>query len=431
MPRGSVLRISNVLPTLHNAQVACLAENALGHTEATVRLSVYQNEEAVPAGFPRFLNVFSVIVAKKNEKVELECQTHGDPPPTVRWYKDSIPVDLTSPRFVKNAVGGLEISRLLEEDEGRYECAATNIHGTRLSPGESLMVRDDIEATLQLLAPKTKRFRPHFTSVPAPVQVMGPGGRISLSCTAVGAPVPIVTWYRGHEQLFAYLLDKQPPGTARLALFNVTESINVTCIASSPMGQIKHDVAIIVKELPPTPGMPRFLSQKRMGEVMIAFSRPVSNRLQAPVSKFLVQWIETKNFLVEYLITMSPEIATAIQPSNGLFPSGQEVPIERRDSNQIGLHYLTLSAKKETVNYEIVCRLVGLKPYTNYTVWIRSVSPNGDVSASTPPVHFATEPECLFLIAPLGSTNLTPYKDSSVGDIKRRRLGFVGSAGGS
>ncbi|BHF81728.1 protein tyrosine phosphatase activity [Sparganum proliferum] len=431
MPRGSVLRISNVLPTLHNALVACLAENALGHAEASARLSIYQNEEAAPSGFPRFLNVFSVIVAKKNEKVELECQTHGDPPPTVRWYKDSLPVDLTSPRFVKNAVGGLEISRLVEEDEGMYECAATNSHGTRLSPGESLMVRDDIEATLQLLAPKTKRFRPHFTSVPAPVQVMGPGGRISLSCTAVGAPVPTVTWYRGHEELSTYMLDRQPPGTARLALFNVTESVNVTCIASSPMGQIKHDVAIIVKELPPTPGLPRFLSQKRIGEVMIAFSRPASNRLQAPVSKFLVQWMETKNFLVEYLITISPEIAAAIQPNNGLFTSGQEVPIERGDSNQVGLHYLTLSAKKETLNYEIACRLVGLKPYTNYTVWVRSVSPNGDVSASTPPLHFATEPECLFLIAPLDSANVTPDEDSGVGDIKRRGLGFMGSASGS
>ncbi|VDN08720.1 unnamed protein product [Dibothriocephalus latus] len=210
---------------------------------------------------------------------------------------------------------------------------------------------DDIEATLQLLAPKSKSVRLSATLAACPpaclpvcllswkkdkeVMVMGPGSRISLSCTAVGAPVPTVTWYRGHEQLFAYMLDRQPPGTARLALFNVTESVNVTCIASSPMGQIKHDVAIVVKELPLTPGLPRFLSQKRMGEVMIAFSRPTSNRLQAPVSKFLVQWIETKNFLVEYLITMSPEIAAAIQPTNVLFPSGQEVPVERGDSNQV------------------------------------------------------------------------------------------------
>lgn len=55
---------------------------------------------AAPPGFPRFLNVFSVIVAKKNDNVELECRTQGDPSPTVRWYKDSTPIDLTSTRFL-------------------------------------------------------------------------------------------------------------------------------------------------------------------------------------------------------------------------------------------------------------------------------------------------------------------------------------------
>ncbi|KAL5969902.1 hypothetical protein TSMEX_002375 [Taenia solium] len=45
MPRGSVLRIANALPTLNGSAVVCIAENALGHAEATARLFVYQNEE--------------------------------------------------------------------------------------------------------------------------------------------------------------------------------------------------------------------------------------------------------------------------------------------------------------------------------------------------------------------------------------------------
>lgn len=44
--------------------------------------------------------MFSVIVAKKNDNVELECRTQGDPSPSVRWYKDSAPVDLTNARFL-------------------------------------------------------------------------------------------------------------------------------------------------------------------------------------------------------------------------------------------------------------------------------------------------------------------------------------------
>ncbi|VDM31164.1 unnamed protein product [Hydatigera taeniaeformis] len=100
MPRGSVLRIANALPTLNGSAVVCIAENALGHAEATARLFVYQNEEMAPPGFPRFLNVFSVIVAKKNDKVELECRTQGDPSPLIRWFKDSTPIDHTNTRFL-------------------------------------------------------------------------------------------------------------------------------------------------------------------------------------------------------------------------------------------------------------------------------------------------------------------------------------------
>lgn len=37
--------------------------------------------------------------------------------------------------------GNLRISNLVEEDEGKYECAATNNKGTRLSSGDNLLVR--------------------------------------------------------------------------------------------------------------------------------------------------------------------------------------------------------------------------------------------------------------------------------------------------
>lgn len=83
--------------------------------------------------------------------------------------------------------------------------------------------------------------------MPAPLQVVAPGGRISLGCTAVGAPVPTVAWFEDGEQMYRHMLDQQPPGTARLSLKHVANSLNVTCIASSDMGQIRHQVAIIVK----------------------------------------------------------------------------------------------------------------------------------------------------------------------------------------
>ncbi|VDQ08925.1 unnamed protein product [Trichobilharzia regenti] len=57
--------------------------------------------DSAPPGYPRFLNSFSVIVARKNAEVELECRATGEPPPIITWFKDSVPIDLNNPRYKK------------------------------------------------------------------------------------------------------------------------------------------------------------------------------------------------------------------------------------------------------------------------------------------------------------------------------------------
>lgn len=47
----------------------------------------------------------------------------------------------------------------------------------------------------------------------------------------------------------------------------------------------------------------------------------------------------------------------------------------------------------ENIDDELKCRLTRLKPYTNYTIWCRSVGQNGDVSESTQPIQLTTEQE--------------------------------------
>ncbi|VDO00274.1 unnamed protein product [Rodentolepis nana] len=50
-------------------------------------------------------------------------------------------------------------------------------------------------------------------------------------------------------------------------------------------------------------------------------------------------------------------------------------------------------AETEPGSLKVKFHLTGLKPYTNYTIWCRSVGVNGDVSPSTKPFHFVTEQE--------------------------------------
>ena len=66
---------------------------------------------------------------------------------------------------------------------------------------------------------------------------------------------------------------------------------------------------------------------------------------------------------------------------------------------QIGLQFrLIATSEVEPDSKEVKTHLTGLKPYTNYTVWCRSVGVNGDVSRSTPPIHFITDQEGWYLV---------------------------------
>ncbi|TNN18965.1 Receptor-type tyrosine-protein phosphatase F, partial [Schistosoma japonicum] len=100
-PRGSILRVNNALPIYNGAIITCTATNALGQAESSATLTVIADESNAPPGYPRFLNSFSVIVARKNAEVELECRATGDPMPEITWFKDSVPIDLSNPRYKK------------------------------------------------------------------------------------------------------------------------------------------------------------------------------------------------------------------------------------------------------------------------------------------------------------------------------------------
>jgi len=53
----------------------------------------------VPAGFPRIVESPTLKAVEKGRATVMLCSASGNPVPTVSWYKDLVPVDLTDPRL--------------------------------------------------------------------------------------------------------------------------------------------------------------------------------------------------------------------------------------------------------------------------------------------------------------------------------------------
>ena len=53
----------------------------------------------MPAGFPRIVESPTLKAVEKGRATVMLCSASGNPVPTVSWYKDLVPVDLTDPRL--------------------------------------------------------------------------------------------------------------------------------------------------------------------------------------------------------------------------------------------------------------------------------------------------------------------------------------------
>ena len=65
------------------------------------------------------------------EEVHLECETIGDPGPTIRWKKDSEEIDFfsTDHDYLLQEIGNLFIESAAVTDTAHYLCLAENPAG--------------------------------------------------------------------------------------------------------------------------------------------------------------------------------------------------------------------------------------------------------------------------------------------------------------
>ncbi|CAH8573791.1 unnamed protein product [Heterobilharzia americana] len=237
-----------------------------------------------------------------------------------------------------------------------------------------------------------------------------------LSCTAVGAPVPSVQWFKGKQHLQREQLSKQPPGTAKLLLTDLSESLNVTCVAESTMGRIYHDVQVIVKNLPNPPGEFQLIE---LAATHARLAMKPSTSSVSAVRSYLILWLPNSQFTNQTLYELPSQANLLIsQPSDQTEPiilSNTEEPnlimlpkslknVSRSSLTNLHQHssdlhnsevnqqaLLTIEPKDSTFLYNvIIISVTQLKPYTEYTIWARCVGPDGDTSLPSQPFTFTT-----------------------------------------
>ncbi|XP_035277754.1 receptor-type tyrosine-protein phosphatase F isoform X13 [Anguilla anguilla] len=235
---GSVLRIQPLRTHRDEAIYECTATNSMGEINTSAKLTVLE-ENQVPHGFPTIDMGPQLKVVEKTRTATMLCAASGNPDPEISWFKDFLPVDISTSngRIKQLRSGALQIENSEESDQGKYECVAMNSAGTRYSAPANLYVR-------------VRRVPPRFSIPPTNHEVM-PGGSVNLTCVAVGAPMPYVKWMAGLVELTKE--DEMPVGRNVLELTSIRESANYTCVAISSLGMIESTAQITVKALPKPP----------------------------------------------------------------------------------------------------------------------------------------------------------------------------------
>ncbi|XP_026230047.1 receptor-type tyrosine-protein phosphatase F isoform X3 [Anabas testudineus] len=235
---GSVLRIQPLRTHRDEAIYECTATNSAGEINTSAKLTVLE-ENQIPHGFPTIDMGPQLKVVEKTRTATMLCAASGNPDPEISWFKDMLPVDISSSngRIKQLRSGALQIENSEESDQGKYECVAMNSAGTRYSAPANLYVR-------------VRRVPPRFSIPPTNQEVM-PGGSVNLTCVAVGSPMPYVKWTMGPVELTKE--EEMPLGRNVLEVTNIRESANYTCVAISSLGMIEATAQVTVKALPKPP----------------------------------------------------------------------------------------------------------------------------------------------------------------------------------
>ncbi|XP_060787017.1 hemicentin-1 isoform X2 [Neoarius graeffei] len=209
---GQILTISNV--QVEDAGVyTCLVSNPAGEDGRSLWVRVQ-----LPPTLLGSSDIRTVTVPFKGH-MTLECQTDGDPPPEIQWYRDDVKLQLGG--RVHTLAGGqyLEIGDVRTEDGGRYSCVVSNMAGS-----------SSLHFNVQILLPPVIREGSSLVTAHVSQKVVLPceveaDAAASVLWRKDGLPVPL-------DSRFVLL----PDGSMRIKSVQLTDAGRYYCSVSNKAG---------------------------------------------------------------------------------------------------------------------------------------------------------------------------------------------------
>ncbi|XP_011717998.2 protein sidekick-2 isoform X1 [Macaca nemestrina] len=175
------------------------------------------------------------ITAEMEKVVDIPCRAKGVPPPSITWYKDAAVVEVEKlARFRQRSDGGLQISGLVPDDTGMFQCFARNAAG-------------EVQTSTYLAVTS---IAPNITRGPLDSTVID-GMSVVLACETSGAPRPAITWQKGERILASgsVQLPRFTPlesGSLLISPTHISDAGTYTCLATNSRGVDEASADLVV-----------------------------------------------------------------------------------------------------------------------------------------------------------------------------------------
>ncbi|KAI8779431.1 hemicentin-1, partial [Biomphalaria glabrata] len=205
---------------------SCLAKNDAGEDRLHFVVSIM-----VP---PDIEEGPTEVAGKFNDPILLHCETSGQPTPVVTWTKNGQAFPSTSLRHRILPTGSLEFMLVRLEDNGVYQCTATNAAG---SATRSIQLQVQIPAKILSRTNLNIRASERETVI--------------LTCEVEGFPAPTTYWLKNRKQLDSDVrMSTLSNGSLYIASLDRKDAGVYTCITMNSAGTDSKDIRLRVLEPP-------------------------------------------------------------------------------------------------------------------------------------------------------------------------------------